>query len=193
MRDIILASNSPRRRELLKKFITFQVVPSTIEENNINYHNAVQLAMGLSFEKGYSVAWNYPKAIVLAADTVVTVDDEIMGKPKDAREAYKMIEKLSGKQHLVVTGYSIFCLEEKIKYVDYEETKVTFKKLSPSKIQDYIFTKDYETKAGAYGIQDLGAILISKIDGDYDNVVGLPISKIADHLEALFQINFLKE
>lgn len=193
MREIILASNSPRRRELLGQFISCSVVPSKVVENHDHFHRAEQLAMALSFEKGYSVARDYPQNIVLAADTVVCIEGNILGKPKDGTEAKKMIQILSGKTHQVITGYSIFCLEKKIKYVDYDETKVTFKALSQEKINEYILTESYATKAGAYGIQDIGSLLVSKIDGDYNNVVGLPISKIADQLEDLFQFRLLKE
>ncbi|SHG98717.1 septum formation protein [Anaerosphaera aminiphila DSM 21120] len=190
---IVLASNSPRRKEILKKFIDFSVVTYDIEENNEYYSSPEQLTMALSFEKGIKVAIDNPKDIVISADTIVTIDSKVMGKPIDISDAKNMLEELSGKVHEVITGYSIFNINKKIKYTDHVKSNVKFKELSNKDIKYYLDTDEYIGKAGAYAIQGYGSLLVEYIEGDFNNIVGLPISKISDKLYDFFGISLMKE
>lgn len=174
---IILASKSPRRIELLKLLkIDFEVIPSNIDEN-ISEKDPKLLAEKLSYLKAMSIKKD---GVVLAADTVVTLDKEIFGKPRDYKDAFRMLKSLSGKWHAVITGVTIKFKDEVITFS--EKTNVKFKNLSKELIEFYINTAKPFDKAGGYGIQELGSVLVEKIEGDYFNVVGLPISKVWDIL-----------
>ncbi|ACJ74939.1 maf septum formation protein Maf [Thermosipho africanus TCF52B] len=174
---IILASKSPRRIELLKLLkIDFEVIPSNIDEN-ISEKDPKLLAEKLSYLKAMSIKKD---GVVLAADTVVTLDKEIFGKPRDYKDAFRMLKSLSGKWHTVITGVTIKFKDEVITFS--EKTNVKFKNLSKELIEFYINTAKPFDKAGGYGIQELGSVLVEKIEGDYFNVVGLPISKVWDIL-----------
>jgi len=174
---IILASKSPRRIELLKLLkIDFEVIPSNIDEN-ISEKDPKLLAEKLSYLKAMSIKKD---GVVLAADTVVTLDKEIFGKPRDYKDAFRMLKSLSGKWHTVITGVTIKFIDEVITFS--EKTNVKFKNLSKELIEFYINTAKPFDKAGGYGIQELGSVLVEKIEGDYFNVVGLPISKVWDIL-----------
>jgi septum formation protein len=174
---IILASKSPRRIELLKLLkIDFEVISSNIDEN-ISEKDPKLLAEKLSYLKAMSIKKD---GIVLAADTVVTLDKEIFGKPRDYKDAFRMLKSLSGKWHTVITGVTIKFKDELITFS--EKTNVKFKNLSKELIEFYINTAKPFDKAGGYGIQELGSVLVEKIEGDYFNVVGLPISKVWDIL-----------
>ncbi|MTI68772.1 MAG: septum formation protein Maf [Firmicutes bacterium] len=192
MKNIVLASGSPRRRELLKRYnIGMKVKKSNIQELVFEDEKPHHVAMALAFEKAYDVSLNVEsKEIVLAADTIV-YSDKILGKPKDKKEAFEMLLSLSGKKHSVITGISIIKAGTNIKIIDYEETIVKFRKLSSKTINSYIETGEYEDKAGGYGIQGIGAILVDHIYGSYSNVVGLPISKLDYLLTKHFSINLL--
>ncbi|MDO5041235.1 MAG: Maf family protein [Peptoniphilus sp.] len=189
---IILASKSARRREILSKFTDFKIITEDVEENNTDYWNARQLVMALSFEKGIGVAVKNPEAVVLSADTVVALEDKILGKPVDREDARRMMEALSGRSHEVYTAYSIFCMEKNLKYTDYEVSKVFFKELSLEDIEAYLDTGEYADKAGAYGIQGYGSLLVERIEGDFLNIVGLPISKISDDLKKFLNISLME-
>ncbi|EKF48673.1 Maf-like protein [Thermosipho africanus H17ap60334] len=174
---IILASKSPRRIELLKLLkIDFEVISSNIDEN-ISEKDPKLLAEKLSYLKAMSIKKD---GVVLAADTVVTLDKEIFGKPRDYKDAFRMLKSLSGKWHTVITGVTIKFKDEVITFS--EKTNVKFKNLSKELIEFYINTAKPFDKAGGYGIQELGSVLVEKIEGDYFNVVGLPISKVWDIL-----------
>ncbi|WP_081689733.1 Maf family protein [Peptoniphilus mikwangii] len=190
---IILASKSSRRQEILSRFLKFEVISYEIEENNLYYNSPEQLVMALSFEKGIEVAKDYKNDIVISADTIVSIESCVLGKPRDREDAFEMIRKLSGIEHEVLTGYSLFNLSKNIKYTDYAVSKVKFKNLSDNQINEYLDTNEYVDKAGAYGIQGYGSVLVDYIIGDFDNIVGFPISKIADDLSRLFGISVLKE
>ena len=127
--------------------------------------------------------------MVIGADTIVVLGDEVLGKPKDEEEAFDMIQKLSNKTHRVITGISLIHLKKGIVVNDYQISYVTFKDLSEDSIKDYINTKESLDKAGGYGIQGYGALLVEGIQGDYFNIVGLPISKLSDLLKDHFDIN----
>ncbi len=172
---VILASNSPRRKELLKSAgVDFTVVPSSFLEPKNTGLSPKEYAEFLAYNKALDV-FNERGGVVLGADTIVVLNGEILGKPKDEKDAERMLKSLSGKLHYVITGYSIIT-KDKV-YKGHDITKVTFKKLSNQLICEYIKTGSPLDKAGAYGIQDK-VLLVDKVEGDYDNVVGLPTYKI---------------
>lgn len=193
MSTIILASASPRRKELLLKYnINPIIVKSKIEEKISIDETPEQIAMALAFEKAYQVAKESKDGdIIIGADTIVACNGKILGKPKSEEEGREMIKFLSGKEHQVVTGISIIKANSNIKIVDHEKTMVKFRELSNKKIENYIKTGEYIDKAGGYGIQGIGGILVEKICGCYFNVVGLPIYKLDTLLEKYFDLNLL--
>lgn len=193
MKRIILASNSPRRREILGKYIDFEAVTAEVSEDNDFYKSPETLVMALAFEKANSVAAKYEDAIVIGADTVVEIEGEILGKPKSREDAKRMMEKLRGKSHRVITGFSIIDLSFDKKYMDYEVTEVIFKDLSDEEIEAYLNKAEYMDKAGAYGIQEEAALFVYKIEGDYLNIVGFPISKIYTVLKDNFNLSLMEE
>ncbi|MCU9811334.1 MULTISPECIES: Maf family protein [Paraclostridium] len=191
--NIILASGSPRRKEILENTnLKFSVITSDIDEIIFENEEPIQLVLRLAFEKCMSVAQNNPSDLVIGADTIVVLDNEILGKPKNEEEAFKTLSKLSNREHQVITGMSIVNLENEKKLVDYAISNVKFKKLTDQDIKDYISTKECLDKAGSYGIQGYGALLVEEIKGDYFNIVGLPISKLSDILKINFNINLFK-
>lgn len=188
--NIILASNSPRRREILENAkVRFSVKGSHINEIIKDNESPEETVMRLAYEKALDISKDNKDALVIGADTIVVIDDTILGKPKDEQQAYDMIKLLSGKTHYVITGFALINLSLDKKVIDYQISKVTFKELSNDCIKDYIQTKESLDKAGAYGIQGYGALLVNNIEGDYFNIVGLPISKISDCLKDHFDIN----
>ncbi len=188
--DIILASASPRRKEILENTnLKFRIIKSDIDEKIFEGESPQQVVMRLSFEKCMHIACKHESSLVIGADTIVVLDDMILGKPKDKDEAYCMLKKLSNKIHQVITGISLINLEGNKKIIDYVVSNVKFKDLSEEDIKDYIQTNESLDKAGAYGIQGYGALLVEEIKGDYFNIVGLPISKISDLLKQHFSIN----
>lgn len=193
MKKIILASNSPRRREILGKFIDFEAVTAEVKEDNNFYKSPQTLVMALAFEKANSVAGKYGDAVVIGADTVVEIEGEILGKPKSREAAKTMMEMLRGRSHKVITGFAIVDLSSDKKYMDYEVTEVTFKDMSDEEIENYLNKAEYMDKAGAYGIQDEAALFVEKIKGDYLNIVGFPISKIYTVLKENFDLSLLEE
>ena len=188
--EIILASKSPRRREILENTkVRFSIEESQIDEVIKLNELPKETVMRLAYEKALDVANRNRNSLVIGADTIVVIDDKILGKPKDKEEAFQMIELLSGKTHYVITGFALINLSLNKKVVDCEISQVTFKKLSKDCIEDYIQTGESLDKAGAYGIQGYGGLLVKNIQGDYFNIVGLPISKISDCLKDHFDIN----
>ena len=189
MEKIILASNSPRRREILSNFIDFTVISKEIDEVKDDCFSPWTTVMALAYEKGIEVAKDNVDEVVLSADTLVELDGKLLGKPKNREDAKIMIKSLSGKIHNVYTGYAIFKLSKKIKYVSYEKSSVKFYDLSSDEIEKYLDTLEYKDKAGAYGIQDKGSLLVEKIEGDYFNIVGFPIGKINRDLMRLLNLS----
>ena len=182
--DVILASNSPRRQELLKKLIPkfkIQVVP--IEENYPKELAKDQIAKYLSELK--SAAYQPTKnELIITADTIVSIGNEVLGKPKDSNDALKMLMKLSGKSHLVTTAVSIKTTEKLITFSD--TTEVTFYKLTTQEMDQYVRNCQPFDKAGSYGIQEwMGYFGIKKMNGDYYNVMGLPLHKLYRALKKL--------
>lgn len=188
--NIILASASPRRKEILENTkLKFDIIKSDIDEIILEKESPIQAVMRLAFEKSMDIASKNENDLIIAADTVVVLDENILGKPKDKEEAYNMIRSLSGRTHEVITGISLVNLGLSKKIIDYVVSTVKFKELSDEDIKDYIHTNESLDKAGAYGIQGYGAMLVEKIEGDYFNIVGLPISKLSDLLKKHFSIN----
>ncbi len=177
---LILASESPRRRELIKKITSnFTVIPSNIDESllHIAPHD---LPAELSKMKAYSVYSKYPNDEVLACDTVVIIDNELLGKPKSKKEAHDMLSKLSNRKHVVISGYTYISKDKEITRT--VRTYVYFNKLSEETINKYIESGSPMDKAGAYGIQDEEFNLVNHIEGDFDNVIGLPVNDIKAHV-----------
>ncbi|UPA29853.1 Maf family protein [Terrisporobacter glycolicus] len=188
--DIILASKSPRRREILENTkVRFSVKESQVDEIIKANESPKETVMRLAYEKALDVANNNEESLVIGADTIVVINNLILGKPKNEEEAYDMIKLLSGKTHYVITGFALINLSLNKKVIDCEVSQVTFKELSEECIKDYLNTKESLDKAGAYGIQGYGGLLVNNIQGDYFNIVGLPISKISDCLKDHFKIN----
>ena len=192
--DIILASKSPRRREILENTkVRFSIKESQIDEIIKADESPKETVMRLAYEKALDVANNNKESLVIGADTIVVINNKILGKPKNEEEAYEMIKLLSGKTHYVITGFALINLSLNKRVIDCEVSQVTFKELSEECIKDYINTKESLDKAGAYGIQGYGGLLVKNIQGDYFNIVGLPISKISDCLKDQFKINLFTE
>lgn len=181
---IILSSQSPRRIALLKEMgFEFTIHPSTVDERTIEAHSPREFALKAAYLKAQDVASHYEDAIIIAADTVVVIDDRILGKPVDAADAQRMLETLSGRKHRVITAVAVCNCRTGSVIIDTESTDVYFKPLSSADIDDYIRSGDPLDKAGAYGIQTIGEQFVEKIEGDYHNVVGFPINKVNELLE----------
>jgi len=174
---IVLASASPRRQELLKNAgIDFVVHPASIEEVGRAHETPVAFAERMAREKARAVQQSFPCRCILAADTVVVVDDQVLGKPRDSEDAARMLRVLSGREHRVITGVCL--LGAGFEDVLSETTAVHFSPLTDAEIRDYIATGEPMDKAGAYAIQGIASRWISGIEGDYFNVVGLPVGLV---------------
>ncbi|MEF3255040.1 MAG: Maf family protein [Deferribacterales bacterium] len=178
---IILASGSPRRRELLTKLgINFQYVTADVREEFNDNDPIEEQVMKIASIKAYNVSRIYDEAFIIGADTVVYCENRIMGKPKDTKDAFEMLSFLSGKKHEVITGVAVINKLNKIHEQFYEKTEVFFKRLNNELINWYIDSEELLDKAGAYGIQGKGSLLVEKIHGNYDNVVGLPVGRLLE-------------
>lgn len=181
--DIILASASPRRKELMEKAgFEITIIPAGCQEK-ADPGSAAEVVKTLAVQKAEWVAKSikdkYPAdTIVIGADTVVALDETILGKPKDKEDAFSMLKTLSGKEHQVYTGVSIISLDGSIREGFVSCTRVKFYDLTDEEIKDYVETGEPMDKAGAYGIQGKGGMLVEGITGDYSNVVGLPIGEL---------------
>ena len=192
MKRIILASSSPRRKEILEiTGLVFEVIPSNYEENMNNDIPSVELAKELSKGKAEEVAMKHDNAIVIGADTFIALGNEVLGKPQNESDAIAMLQRLSGNSHSVITGLTIIDSSSDKTISEAVETKVYFKKLSNAEIQAYVSSGEPMGKAGSYAIQGLGSIFIEKIEGDYFNVKGLPLSSLVEKLKK-FKIFVLK-
>ena len=183
-KPVVLASSSPRRRELLEKTgLEFIVDAAEINEDHGRRMKPAELARTISLEKAKAVATRHPCAIIIAADTFGVLDGRLLGKPRDEEEARIMLWRMGGKCHRVVTGFTILDTDTGKAVSKAVETKVYFRKLDREEIEDYVRTGEPLDKAGAYAIQGLGALLVEKIEGDYYNVIGLPLSSLAQELK----------
>jgi septum formation protein len=180
---IILASNSPRRKELLTQIsLDFTVAPADVDESVLTGEAPEACASRLAQDKARVAANRAGEGIVIAADTIVVVDGAVLGKPIDADDARRMLERLSGKEHAVVTGLAVLDASTGRSIVRTSVTKVVFRDLSQREIDAYVATGEPLDKAGAYGIQERGALLVERIEGCYSNVVGLPLSLLGEML-----------
>ncbi len=182
-RSVVLASASPRRRELLENIgLKFTVDPVEIPEVMTTGLKPVGLAKALSLHKAQAAASRHTGSIIIAADTFGVLDGVILGKPVDAGHARRMLKELSGRRHSVITGFTVIDSATGRAVSRAVETRVYFRKLGRSEIARYVETGEPLDKAGAYAIQGLGALLVAKIEGDYYNVMGLPLCALASVL-----------
>ena len=180
---LILASKSPRRRYLLTQAgLSFTVIPSHIDESSVPLSSPEVYVKLLAEAKANQVSEDYPEKWVIGADTVVMIDENLLGKPESRAEARLMLKRLSGKIHQVFTGYCICCKAKNRSYSEVIKTDVRFKNLSDMEIEWYIRTNEPFDKAGAYAIQGLGTFLVKSIKGSYTNVVGLPVCEVIEFL-----------
>jgi septum formation protein len=190
---IVLASASPRRRKMLADAgISFEVIPADVDEMMLPGDTPQEYAVRAAGEKGLAVASRLAREgrrpWILAADTVVVLDDEVLHKPSDETEAGEMLRRLAGRSHTVVTGWTVGRHEESW-IARHEATRVTFHRLDEEEIRGYVATGEGMDKAGAYAIQEIGAFLVSRVDGDYFNVVGLPVSRV---IRALVEVGAIE-
>ena len=189
--NLILASKSPRRREILENVgLEFQIVESNVDESSLSKdlppHIYVQ---ELAMLKSTDVASKFSKDyLVIGADTVVVINDTIVGKPKDFNDAFNMLKSLSGNSHVVVSGISVTNTDDMSTVTDYCITEVVFSEITDDEISDYIEKYSPYDKAGGYGIQEYAGVFVNKIDGDFYNVVGLPLNKLYQLLKREFNI-----
>lgn len=186
MKKIILASTSPRRKELLSKIVSqFEAVASDYEEDMTLPMPPGELVKFLSKGKAESVAKNYTNSLVIGGDTFIAFEGKVLGKPHTEDKAREMLKMLSGKTHFVWTGIYVIDTDTQNFISDAVESKITFKDLSDQEIEDYIKTGEPLERAGAYAIQTIGNTFAEKIEGDYDAIVGLPTKELSEILRKL--------
>ncbi len=191
MEKIILASKSPRRCELLQNIgLEFEIIPDDSPEIFRENLSPEELCMAIAKDKGDNVYRdnNLNEELVISADTIVVIDGTVLGKPKNSEDAVRMLKLLSGREHSVFTA--LYIRKGVITSLTSTETKVRFKELTEEEILWYVSTGECDDKAGAYGIQNLGSLLIEGINGDYFNVVGLPICTLGNILKSKFNFVF---
>jgi septum formation protein len=183
MHPLILASSSPRRKELLQFLqIPFQTIHANVDESIDQKLTVEEAVKDLAARKAEAVGAEHKGCCVIGSDTIVVVDGKILGKPADRSDAKKMLHMLSGRTHFVYTGVAI--IQDKNRTVFAEKTEVTFWELSEEEIESYLETGEPFDKAGSYGIQGYGSLLVKSIAGDYFTVVGLPVSRLSRELKA---------
>ena len=183
---LILASKSPRRYELLKQMgLDVEVVPSRVIEDFVQAESPREHVVRLAEAKAGDVASQYPDRWVVAADTIVCINESILGKPKCREEAVEMLRRLSGQEHRVLTGFSVCHLEKEKNDKEAVETMVRMKPLTSAEIEWYAQTGEPFDKAGGYAIQGIGSFMIESIRGSYTNVVGLPLCELIQMLHRL--------
>ena len=168
----------------MKKIVDdFRVVPSGVDETKIGERNPVEFALEAAVLKARDVGGHYPDSLVIAADTIVCLGDMIIGKPRDRKDARRILEALSGTRHRVITAVALFKKDEEKLRSGYEESFVRFRKLDASVIDAYLDSGDPLDKAGSYAIQEVNDAFVESLEGDYDNVVGLPVRLVRGFLE----------
>jgi septum formation protein len=184
MRKIVLASASPRRKKLLEQIgLQFEVDPSFIQETVEPGVPPPKLAVIMALAKAKAVAGRHRDAVIIAADSFIVIDGRILGKPHTPEEACRMLGDLSGRSHSAITGLAVVDTATGRTISRSTETRVYMKRLTPEEIDAYVSTGEPLDKAGAYAIQGRGAVLIENIEGDYNNVVGLPLAVLAGALK----------
>ncbi len=187
---IILASKSSRRKHLLSRVLNnFKVIDSKLDESKVKIEKPSKYCKKLAQLKARKIAQNHSNDIIIGADTIVYFKKKILGKPKDYNEAFNMLKKLSGQTHTVYTGVSILSINQNLNVNFSEKTNVTFYEISDNQIDLYITNNNPYDKAGSYGIQDGSQLFVKSINGNYENVIGLPISKIYRYFIELKVIN----
>jgi septum formation protein len=191
VKKIVLAAASPRRKELLEQIgLQFEVEPSNCDEEITSGSESHETARRLSLGKARAATRKHRNAIIIAADTFVVFGDRILGKPRTDSEARGMLRALNGQAHSVITGFTVLDTESGKVVSRSVETRVHMRKLTLKEIDSYLKSKEPLDKAGGYAIQGLGAVLVERIEGDYSNVVGLPLSALAKSLRE-FGVNVL--
>ena len=182
-KPIILASSSPRRHEILRRLgLSFTIASADVDETVDKSLRPLEVARELALRKARAVAPQYSQVLIIAADTVVVIDDRILGKPIDTNDALAMLITLQGREHDVYSGLAVIAAANQHTAASCEQTTVVFRPISEKEARAYIATGEPMGKAGAYAIQGLGAIFVKEIHGDYFNVVGLPVFKLAQLL-----------
>ena len=190
-RPFILASASPRRKELLRSVgLKFKTIPAHVNEDYISGESPREHVQRLAQDKSRAIAKKYPQAWVLGADTIVVIDGMILGKPKTKSQAQKMLERLSGREHKVFTGFSLTHVPSKASKTKVVRSAVQFKTISPEEMDWYISCDEPYDKAGGYAVQGKGAYFIKSIRGSYTNVIGLPLCEVLEELKNLDAIHF---
>lgn len=180
---LILASNSPRRSALLSQInLKFIALPARIKEQILLNEKPEDYVERIALAKGNQIAKKYPNSTVIGADTIVVLENKILGKPKTKIKAKEMLRELQGKKHKVITGISVINKSKNIELSQAIKTDVKMKALTEKEIDGYVRTKEPLDKAGAYAIQEIGAVLIDEIKGSYTNVVGLPLDALCELL-----------
>lgn len=192
--DLILASSSPRRKDLLNGLgVRFHIVPSTVEEVALHREAPQDQVVRLALNKAEDVVRRFPGSWVLGADTLVVIDGRTLGKPRDESDAEAMLATLADRTHVVFTGYALinsrFPEKRRVKYV---RSEVRIRELSGDEIKMYVRTAEPMDKAGSYAIQGIGSGLVESVNGSYTNVVGLPLCEVARDLKDLGIFDFLK-
>lgn len=181
---VILASSSPRRRDLLTLVgIPHDVRPADIDETYLDAETPAAHAERLAREKAAAIAAGAPEAVTIGSDTIVVVDGQVLGKPRDRAHAHAMLRRLSGRTHCVITGVAAMWHGRVASAI--EQVDVTFRALTDEEIEEYIDTGEPMDKAGAYGIQGFGATIVTRVDGDYFAVMGLAVNRLVRLLESL--------
>lgn len=183
---IVLASASPRRAELLRQLgLEFQIQPSQVEEPEIAHTSPTTAVQALALAKAKGVAASLKVGLVIGADTIVVIDQQVIGKPDSDPDAIEILTRLSGNYHEVITGVALVDIDRGREVVWAEKTIVYFRNLRPSEIEEYVLSGEASDKAGAYGIQGRAAAFVERIEGCYFNVVGLPLASLVEKLWGL--------
>ncbi|MBP1714871.1 MAG: septum formation protein Maf [Deltaproteobacteria bacterium] len=190
---LILASASPRRQELLRSAgVPLQVVPSNTDESFSRGEQPEKQVLRLARAKAWEIGKQFPGRWILAADTEVVIDGQVLGKPKDSKEASKMLRLLSGREHRVITGYCLLRSAGRKRKEGHVTTRVFFKPLTSAEIRWYISSREPFDKAGGYAIQGRGAFMVKRIMGSYTNVVGLPLCEVMEALQEVAAVEIFK-
>ena len=190
-KPFILASVSPRRQELLRSVgMKFKIIPAHVNEEYLDGESPRQHVRLLSRNKAMAIAQKNPDAWVLGADTIVVIDDLILGKPKNKKQAREMLERLSGREHNVFTGFTLAHVTTKVYKTKVVQSAVRFKKISPEEMKWYVNCDEPYDKAGGYAVQGKGSSFIKSIRGSYTNVIGLPLCEVLEELKNLKTLKF---
>ncbi|MGM0437172.1 MAG: Maf family protein [Bacillota bacterium] len=191
MKNLILASSSARREEILKRLnLQFTVVPSKIDESGYDHLTPEKMVQKLSALKAKEVSKLVEDTLIIAADTIIVNNDKVLGKPQSKEDAAEMLKKLRGENHTVMTGLAVYSTGDSKEITDIDRTEVYMTNMSDDEIAKYVSTGEPMGKAGSYAIQGLGSVFVEKIEGSYFTVMGLPVHKLAEILNE-FSINII--